>query len=292
MTICRLICPSRWAPAKRPCCAWTGLFDVRQWRTPHQADADRPHPGSLRPHHLQARPARMPRLHGRRWTNQPEPTLIDQPRAGARSDDGLSDHLDDGRRGPARHRAPSFARSASRSPARPAPPTTKRTPGSSASRPISRSASISATTSRADSAAARPAAISRRRSSREFLKVALADKPAVPFRVPAGIKLIRIDPKSGMRAGPGAEQRDPRSVQARHRAAGHLLGGRLSRRPKAHAVDSGGGWPSAHRRTGAAMSARSLDCNPFERLFRRARRAALTIHRAVCTPACATGCNS
>ncbi len=28
---------------------------------------------------------------------------------------------------------------------------------------------------------------------RDFLKVALADKPAVPFRVPAGIKLIRID---------------------------------------------------------------------------------------------------
>jgi penicillin-binding protein 1A len=41
---------------------------------------------------------------------------------------------------------------------------------------------------------------------REFLKVALADKPAVPFRVPAGIKLIRIDARSGMRAGPGAEK--------------------------------------------------------------------------------------
>jgi penicillin-binding protein 1A len=37
----------------------------------------------------------------------------------------------------------------------------------------------------------------------DFLKVALADKPAVPFRVPPGIKLIRVDPKSGMRAGPG-----------------------------------------------------------------------------------------
>ncbi|HMI16918.1 MAG TPA: penicillin-binding protein, partial [Bradyrhizobium sp.] len=32
---------------------------------------------------------------------------------------------------------------------------------------------------------------------------ALADKPAIPFRVPAGIKLIRVDPKTGMRAGPG-----------------------------------------------------------------------------------------
>jgi len=38
---------------------------------------------------------------------------------------------------------------------------------------------------------------------RDFLKIALADKPAVPFRVPAGIKLIRVDARSGMRAGPG-----------------------------------------------------------------------------------------
>src|SRR5215217_1320843 len=38
---------------------------------------------------------------------------------------------------------------------------------------------------------------------RDFMKVALAEKPGVPFRVPAGIKLIRVDPKSGMRASPG-----------------------------------------------------------------------------------------
>ena len=41
---------------------------------------------------------------------------------------------------------------------------------------------------------------------RDFLKVALADKPAVPFRVPPGIKLIRVDPRSGMRAGPGDQR--------------------------------------------------------------------------------------
>jgi penicillin-binding protein 1A len=41
---------------------------------------------------------------------------------------------------------------------------------------------------------------------KDFMKVALADKPAVPFRVPAGIKLIRIDSKTGMRAGPGSEK--------------------------------------------------------------------------------------
>src|ERR1700756_5662971 len=39
--------------------------------------------------------------------------------------------------------------------------------------------------------------------ARDFLKLALADKPATPFRVPAGIKLIRVNSKSGMRAAPG-----------------------------------------------------------------------------------------
>jgi penicillin-binding protein 1A len=38
---------------------------------------------------------------------------------------------------------------------------------------------------------------------KDFLKIALADRPAVPFRVPAGIKLIRVNPRNGMRAGPG-----------------------------------------------------------------------------------------
>jgi penicillin-binding protein 1A len=39
--------------------------------------------------------------------------------------------------------------------------------------------------------------------ARDFMKLALADKPAIPFKVPAGIKLIRVDAKTGMRAGPG-----------------------------------------------------------------------------------------
>ena len=43
---------------------------------------------------------------------------------------------------------------------------------------------------------------------KDFLKVALADKPPIPFRVPPGIKLIRVDAKSGMRAGPG----DPKVI--------------------------------------------------------------------------------
>ncbi len=39
---------------------------------------------------------------------------------------------------------------------------------------------------------------------RDFMKWALADKPAIPFRVPPGIKLVRIDAKTGMRATPGS----------------------------------------------------------------------------------------
>ncbi|HLN08164.1 MAG TPA: penicillin-binding protein, partial [Xanthobacteraceae bacterium] len=39
---------------------------------------------------------------------------------------------------------------------------------------------------------------------RDFLKAALADKPAVQFRTPIGIKLIRVEAASGMRAGPGS----------------------------------------------------------------------------------------
>jgi penicillin-binding protein 1A len=40
--------------------------------------------------------------------------------------------------------------------------------------------------------------------ARDFMKLALADKPAIPFRVPAGIKLVRVDAKTGIRVGPGA----------------------------------------------------------------------------------------
>ncbi|MGI9383684.1 MAG: penicillin-binding protein 1A [Methyloligellaceae bacterium] len=40
---------------------------------------------------------------------------------------------------------------------------------------------------------------------RDFMKVALADKAAIPFRIPPGIKLIRIDGKTGVRTGGGAK---------------------------------------------------------------------------------------
>ncbi len=41
---------------------------------------------------------------------------------------------------------------------------------------------------------------------RDFMQQALKDKPAVPFRVPPGIKLVRVDRKTGVRAGPDSKQ--------------------------------------------------------------------------------------
>jgi penicillin-binding protein 1A len=35
------------------------------------------------------------------------------------------------------------------------------------------------------------------------MKLALADKPATPFKIPAGIRLARVDAKSGLRPSPG-----------------------------------------------------------------------------------------
>ncbi|RDV05875.1 penicillin-binding protein 1A [Undibacter mobilis] len=41
---------------------------------------------------------------------------------------------------------------------------------------------------------------------KDFMKYALADKPGAPFRVPPGIKLIRVDVKTGVRAGPDTQK--------------------------------------------------------------------------------------
>ena len=40
---------------------------------------------------------------------------------------------------------------------------------------------------------------------KDFMRLALKDKPDTPFRVPPGIKLVSVDVKSGMRSsGPGS----------------------------------------------------------------------------------------
>jgi penicillin-binding protein 1A len=40
--------------------------------------------------------------------------------------------------------------------------------------------------------------------AKDFLKAALADRPAMPFQPPVGIKLIPVDPKTGQRPTPGS----------------------------------------------------------------------------------------
>jgi penicillin-binding protein 1A len=40
--------------------------------------------------------------------------------------------------------------------------------------------------------------------AKDVFKAALADKPAIPFQPPVGIKLIPVDPKTGQRPGPGS----------------------------------------------------------------------------------------
>jgi penicillin-binding protein 1A len=41
---------------------------------------------------------------------------------------------------------------------------------------------------------------------RDFMQMALAGQPAVPFRVPPGIKLVRVDAATGLRATAGTEK--------------------------------------------------------------------------------------
>ena len=65
----------------------------RQWRQADKADADRPYPGSLRPHHLAARRPRVPRLRGKRMVRPARAATRRRPPADHRSDDVLSDDL-------------------------------------------------------------------------------------------------------------------------------------------------------------------------------------------------------
>jgi penicillin-binding protein 1A len=38
---------------------------------------------------------------------------------------------------------------------------------------------------------------------RDFMMTALKDKPAIPFRIPSGIRLVRVSAKTGQLAKPG-----------------------------------------------------------------------------------------
>ena len=62
------------------------------------------------------------------------------------------------------------------------------------------------------------------------MKMALADKKAVPFRIPPGIKLVRVSLRTGLRAQGGESDVVTGGVQAVRGARRRLLHHRLHRR--------------------------------------------------------------
>jgi penicillin-binding protein 1A len=55
---------------------------------------------------------------------------------------------------------------------------------------------------------------------RDFFKIALADQPPIPFRAPPGIKLVRVNLKTGLPATPG----DPRAIMEAFKPTQEPLG--------------------------------------------------------------------
>jgi penicillin-binding protein 1A len=55
---------------------------------------------------------------------------------------------------------------------------------------------------------------------REFFKIALADQPPIPFRAPPDIKLVRVNLKTGLPAGPG----DPKAIMEAFKPSQDPLG--------------------------------------------------------------------
>ena len=51
-----------------------------------------------------------------------------------------------------------------------------------------------------------------------FMRMALAGKPIVSFRMPQGMKLVRVNRKTGERASEGEADADHRSFQAQRGA--------------------------------------------------------------------------
>ena len=141
-----------------------------------------------------------------KWENQAGTRPDRPPRAGARSDDRLPDHLDHGGRGPARHRG-----------TRGASEVGKPVAGKTGTTNDEKDAWFVGFTP--DLAVGvymgydKPRHLGRDATGghlsapivKDFLKAALADKPAMPFSVPPGIKLIRVDVKTGQRATPGTQ---------------------------------------------------------------------------------------
>ncbi len=140
---------------------------------------------------------------GVEWTGQATPDLPDTRETDRGSGDGLSDGLDPAGRRRARHRPDRQQR---RQAARRQDRHDQRLSGQlvrRASRPISPPASLSASTIRARSARRRKGAHNAAPVFRDFMAGALKDKPATAFRIPPGIRLVRVNAATGQLARPG-----------------------------------------------------------------------------------------
>ena len=98
-----------------------------------------------------------------------------------------------------------------------------------------------------------------------FMKQALADKPATPFRIPPGIKLVRVNPSTGLRTQPGdtrsvleafkpdEEPDDPYSIIGFTDETGGFV------QPPDQEGGQGGGWaPRTERSGGRGEDARAI----------------------------------
>ncbi len=179
------------------------LFDVRQRRPAHRADLHRPHPGPLRPHRLQARlAASAAAATPSNGTNQPEPTLVDKREQVI--DPMTAYQITSMMEGVVQRGTATVLKQVGK-------PIAGKTGTTNDEKDVwfvgfspdiavgvylgyDKPRQIGGRATGGGVAAPIVAA---------FLKEALKDKPAVPFRVPAGIKLIRIDARSGMRLAGG-----------------------------------------------------------------------------------------
>jgi penicillin-binding protein 1A len=55
---------------------------------------------------------------------------------------------------------------------------------------------------------------------RDFMMEALKDKPATPFRMPSGVRLVRVDPRTGRPAMPG----EPKAIYEAFKSADRMPG--------------------------------------------------------------------
>ena len=216
----------RWAPARPPTCKMTAAYATI-------ANGGRKIAPTLIDR-IQDRYGKTIYRHDERVCDGCNATELEQPeraadhrqsRAGARPDDRLPDHLDDGRRGAARHR---HRRQAAQPAGRRQDRHLERLQGRLVHRlyaRISRSASMSASTSRRNLGSSATGGGLAVPIFTEFMAKALKGKPPTPFNMPAGMSQVWIDPATGVKANAGAGG-DRGGVQARHRAQPHHLGDR------------------------------------------------------------------